>query len=138
MEGSVGSRRAVVFLTILGLAFAGCGGDDDNDDASDPPETVDSGLAVQQDAEAKADARNLVVLVEVCYVDNQDYSQCLDAGSGEDVGAATVQASSAMEFMVISPSESGNEFRVGKGAGGALERTCEQPAEGGCPASGKW
>jgi hypothetical protein len=138
MEGPVGSRRAVVVLTAFAFALAGCGGDDDDNGSDEAADTVDSGAAVEQDAQAKADGRNLVTLVEVCYVDSQDYTQCVDAAGTEDVGQATVEAPSASEFVVISPSESGNEFRVTKGADGALERSCEEPGEGGCPASGSW
>ena len=134
----MGSRRAVVFLTAAALAFAGCGGDDDDDSGLEEPTTVDTQAAVQQDAVAKSDARELVTFVEACFIDGQDYTQCIDAAGGEDVGAATVEAPSAMEFTVISPSESGNEFRITKGADGALERTCEEPGEGGCSADGSW
>jgi hypothetical protein len=133
----MGSRRAVVFVTVLALALAGCG-DDDDDNGSDEPTTVEAGAAVGQDAEAKANARELVTFVEACYIDNQDYSQCLDASGQEDVGEATVEAPSAAEFVVISPSASGNEFRITKRGGGALELTCETPGEGGCPEGGTW
>ena len=131
----MGSRRAGVFLTVLACALAGCGDDDDPDE---PAETVDSGLAIERDKQAKADARNLVALVEVCFVDAMDYTQCLDAAGGEDVGEATVEAPSASEFVVTAPSESGNVFSVTKGAEGALERTCEEPGEGGCAEDGSW
>ncbi len=133
----MGSRRAVVCLTVLALALAGCGDDDDNG-SDEAVETVDSGLALEQDRQAQADARNLVALVEVCFVDSQDYTQCEDAAGEEDVGQATVEATSATEFVVTSPSESGNEFTVTKGADGALERTCTEPGEGGCALDGSW
>jgi hypothetical protein len=134
----MGSRRAGVFLTAVAFALAGCGGDDDDNGSDEPADTVDSGAAVEQDAQAKIDARTLLTHVEVCYIDSQDYTQCVDAAGGEDVGEATVEASSASEFAVISPSESGNEFRITMGADGTSERTCEEPGEGGCPASGTW
>jgi hypothetical protein len=138
MEGPVGSRRAVVLLTVLGLALAGCGGDDDDasDDAAEP--TVDAGLALKQDKQAEADARNLVLLLETCFVQQQDYTRCLDAAGEEDVGQATVESSAPGEYTVISPSESGNEFRIEKGASSTLQRTCEEPGSGDCPASGRW
>ncbi len=136
----MGSRRAVVFLTVLAFALAGCGGDDNNgsDGSDEAVETVDAGLALEQDAQAKADARELVTFVEACYVDSQDYTQCVDAAGKEDVGQATVEAPSATEFVVTSVSESGNEFTVTKGADGALERTCTEPGEGGCAEDGSW
>ena len=134
----MGSRRAVVFLTVLGLALAGCGEDDDNasDDAAES--TVDAGVATQQDAGAKADARELVTFVEACFIDQQDYTRCLDAAGTEDVGEATIEASAPGGYVVISPSESGNEFRIEKAASSTLQRTCEEPGSGGCPASGRW
>jgi hypothetical protein len=135
MEGPVGSRRAVVFLTVLGLALTGCGGDDD-DDESEP--AGDSQLALQQDAEAKINARVLTSLVEACFVDNQDYTQCEDAAGNEDVGQATVEAPSQTHFVVTSPSESGNEFELANGEGGGLVRNCTEPGDGGCPSSGEW
>jgi hypothetical protein len=138
MEGPVGSRRAVVFLTAFAFALAGCGGDDDDDNGSDEPTTVDTQAAIQQDSRAKADARELVTFVEACFVDNQDYTQCVDAAGGEDVGEATVEAPSASEFVVTASSESGNEFRVTKTEDGALERTCTEPGEGGCAGDGSW
>ena len=134
----MGSRRAVVVLTVVGLALAGCGGDDDDssDDAAET--TVDAGLALEQDKQAEADARNLVLLLETCFVEQQDYTRCLDSASGEDVGQATVEASAPGQYIVISPSESGNEFRIEKGASSTLQRTCEEPGSGDCPANGRW
>lgn len=135
----MGSRRAVLALTGLALALGGCGEDDDeNGPEAVTDTTAETQLAVQQDAEAKANARNLAVLVEVCFVDNQDYSKCLEAAGGEDVGQATVEAPSANEYVVISPSESGNEFRFEKAANGGDERTCEEPGTGGCADDGTW
>ena len=133
----MGSRRAVVFLTVVGLALAGCGGDDD-DASDDAAETVDAGLALEQDKQAEADARNLVLLLETCFVEQQDYTRCLDTAGGEDVGQATVESSGPGEYTVISPSESGNEFRIEKSASSTLQRTCEEPGSGDCPASGRW
>jgi hypothetical protein len=134
----VGSRRVVLFLTIAALAFAGCGGDDDENGSEEATETVDTQLAIEQDRQAQADARNLVALVETCFVDVQDYTQCPDAAGGEDVGQATVEAPSATEFVVTAPSESGNEFVVAKTPDGGLVRTCEEPGEGDCGADGTW
>jgi hypothetical protein len=138
MEGPVGSRRAVVFLTVLGLALVGCGGDDDDASDDTAETTVDAALAIDQDKQAESDARNLVLLLETCFVEQQDYTRCLDAAGGEDVGQATVEASAPGGYTVISPSESGNEFRIEKGASSTLQRTCEEPGSGDCPANGRW
>ena len=132
MEGPVGPRRAVLFLTLI--ALAGCSGDDN--DTTEPP--VDAALAREQDKRAEADARNFVLLLETCFVEQQDYTRCLDAAGEEDVGQATVESSAPGEYTVISPSESGNEFRIEKGASSTLQRTCKEPGSGDCPASGRW
>jgi hypothetical protein len=127
----MGSPKAVVVLAAFALALASCGGDDNG---SDEPTQAD----LQQDAQAKQNARILESLVEVCYVDSMDYTQCIDAAGNEDVGQSTVDAPSPTEVVVTSPSESGNEFTLTKGANGALERTCTEPGKGGCSADGSW
>ena len=132
----MGSRRIGVFLSVV--ALAGCGGDDDGNGGSEATDTEAAEAAVEQDARAKSDARNLVTLVETCYVDRMDYSACADAAGGEDVGEATVEGATASTYTVVSPSESGNEFRLGKTDAGALERTCDAAGEGGCRADGSW
>jgi hypothetical protein len=128
MEGPVGPRRAVVLLTVLGLALTGCGGDDDEP----------AGNALEQDMQAQANARKLVLSLETCFVEQQDYTRCIESAGGEGGGEATVESSAPGTYIVISPSESGNEFRVEKGAGSTLERTCEEPGSGECPANGRW
>ena len=138
----MGSRRIGVFLTVGALAFAGCGGDDDDDggggESAGGTDTQPEQSALQQDAEARRDGRLLVSYVEACFAGEQDYSACRDAAAGEDVGEATVETADAATFTIVSPSESGNEFRVEKTGAGALERTCETAGEGGCSADGSW
>ena len=139
----MGSRRAALFLTTALVAFAGCGGDDDDEDtgggggASTTAEPA--GDAVQQDAKAKSGARTLVTLVEACVIDTGDYSGCKEPDTtGQTVEDATVESAAATTFVIVSPSESGNEFRIEKTDAGALERTCETAGEGGCEADGTW
>ena len=136
----MGSRRIGVFLTVAALAFAGCGGDDDNGDngGASTTDTAASGGAAQQDAQAKSNARELVTYVEACYAGEQDYSACQDAAAGEDLGEATVETADAATFSIVSPSESGNEFRIDRTAAGVLKRTCDTAGEGGCEADGTW
>jgi type IV pilus assembly protein PilA len=136
MEGPVGSCRAGVLL--IGLVLAGCGGGDDDGDLADLTKTLAEQTAVSQDAQAKSDARNLVTYVEVCFTEQMDYSGCRDAAGGEDVGDATVASAGAATYTIVSPSESGNEFRIGKSRAGAITRACETRGEGGCPANGAW
>src|SRR5688500_17220219 len=112
MEGPMGSRRAVLTLIVVAL-LAGCGGDDDDGDngSAGGTDTQSEQAAAGQDAQAKSDARELVTYVEACYADQMDYSGCKDAAAGEDLGAATVESADATTFTIVSPSESGNEFR---------------------------
>lgn len=135
----MGSRRIGVFLTVAALLVAGCGDDDDDSgDSGGSPDTQAAPAALEQDATAKAGARTLATFVEACFAGEQDYSACQDAAAGEEVGEATVETADAATFAIVSPSESGNEFRIEKTAGGAMERTCETAGEGGCSADGTW
>lgn len=132
------SRWLGIFFILVAL-FAGCGGDDDDDGGgSATTETAATQDAVQQDAEAKSAARELVSFVEACFVDQMSYSGCENAAEGEDLGEATVEAATDTTFTVVSPSESGNEFRLEKTEAGELERTCETAGEGGCGPDGTW
>lgn len=130
------SRWLGIFFILVAL-FAGCGGDDD-DGGSATTETAATQDAVQQDAEAKSAARELVSFVEACFVDQMSYSGCENAAEGEDLGEATVEGATDTTFTVVSPSESGNEFRLEKTEAGELERTCETAGEGGCGPDGTW
>lgn len=136
----MGSRRTVlVFLILAALAGAGCGDDDDNGDSGDGGTDTQVDLAAAgQDAQAKSDARKLVTFLEACFVDQMDYSACKDAAGGEDVGEATVESADVATYTIVSPSESGNDFRIEKTDAGELERTCETAGEGGCGADGSW
>lgn len=135
----MGSRRLGIFLILVAL-FAGCGGDDDDGDSGGTAttDTVAAQDAAQQDADAKSAARELVTFVEACYVDQMTYSGCETAGEGEDLGEATVEDATDTTYTIVSPSESGNEFRAEKTAAGDLERTCDTAGEGGCRAGGGW
>jgi hypothetical protein len=137
----VGPRRLGVCLSIAALAVAGCGGDDDEGGGTTTAAMTTAQPAATpaaQDAEAKANARNVVVLLEACFVDQQDYSACREAARTEEVGPATVESADAATYTVVSPSESGNEFRAEKTAAGTLERTCETAGAGGCRPNGTW
>ena len=141
------SRRTVAAVsTALVLLLGGCGSDDKEET---PAETqaqteTETGAAVQQDAEAKKNARSLVTELEACFVDQQDYSACQEPeGSalplGGEPGQVEVTEADAAEFTIVAHSESGNEFTITKGAEGELERTCEAAGseEGGC-SEGTW
>ena len=125
---------------MLMVALAGCGEEDDGGarDTTVGTDTQAEQSPAAQDAQAKSDARELVTHVEACYADQQNYSACRDAARGEDVGRALVVSADAATFTVVSPSESGNEFRLDRTRQGTLRRTCTAPGEAGCPANGRW
>ena len=136
----MGSRRAGVLLIALALV-AGCG--DDNEDENDgggSTATTETAAAspAAQDAQAKADARELTTVLEACYADQQDYSACRRAEGWDDVGEARVESATATDYTIVSPSGSGNEFRLAKRADGSMTRECVEPGRAGCPSSGRW
>lgn len=158
------SRIAIVAVSVIAvLLFAGCGGSDDKKDEKKPAaqaatqaeapaeESVeaeapaDGGDPESQDAEAKANARNLVSEVETCFLDQQDYTACQEPEASElplgtDVGQVEVSEADVAEYTVAAHSESGNEFTITKGPDGTVERACDASAgseEGGC-ADGTW
>jgi hypothetical protein len=138
------SRRAVLILTTAALALAGCG--DDEEEVGGGTATLETTTteaapdAGGGDGEAKANARTMVTAVEACYIDSMDYATCTAAATelGEDVGDATVEDATATTFVVVSPSNTGNEFRIEKGEDGTIERTCDAAGEGGCGPDGTW
>jgi hypothetical protein len=136
-------------VAALGLALAGCGDDEksNRDKAYTPPpkptQQAATGDAARQDAEAKAQARELATGVEACYVDQQTYEACTEPeGVNVPIGSAGGQAEvsevALAAYTVAAHSKSGNSFEIAKGDDGSMSRTCEKPGNGGCPASGKW
>jgi hypothetical protein len=139
----MGSRRAGVFLIAALVALSGCGGGDKKDDgggaSTTPSDAATTPAATGQgDAQAKVGARTLVTYVEACYVDSMDYSTCKDPAAGEDVAAATVDSATATTYVIVSPSDSGNEFRIEKGEDGSTTQTCDTAGEGDCGPDGTW
>ena len=137
----MGSRRIGIFLTFVALATAvGCGSDDDDGDSGSAATTEEQSIeaAGEQDAAAKAAARELVTHVETCFVEQQSYAGCENAGEGADLGQATVESATDTSFTIVSPSESGNTFRLEKKKDGSLERICDTPGTGQCGPEGTW
>ena len=141
----------IAAIAVLALAVAGCGGGGGKSNrakAYTPRATTGSdfqatGGADQQDAEAKANARNLVAEVETCFVDQQDYSMCkqpagtkLPLGSGP--GQVEVSAAATATYTVVAHSKSGTNFEVKKDDRGAVTRSCDKDGQGGCKAGGSW
>lgn len=100
-----------------------------------------------QDAEAKANARQLLTHVESCAVEASGYDECdtiselgpvnLDWGSG--AGQVSVTAASGSGYTIVARSRSGTDFRIVRsGVGTPPLRTCSDPSSGGCRAGGDW
>jgi type IV pilus assembly protein PilA len=100
-----------------------------------------------QDGSAKSDARNLVSHVESCFVQRQDYDDCVTAAAlnptGLDIGTGRgrVEASAAdggKTFVITAHSQSGNDFTITKTTSGTSVRSCSTSGgatNGGCNGS---
>jgi hypothetical protein len=126
-------------VLLIAAGFASCGSSD--------KKPVDMGDPVKQDAAAKADARNVVTLVEVCYTDSQSYVACTPAkvqagntGSGLAFGSAPGQVElvpAEQGYTVTAHSRSGNTFVITRDPSGATGRSCTVKVKGGCD-NGRW
>jgi type IV pilus assembly protein PilA len=97
-----------------------------------------------QDADAKSNARNIIMVVEACETVQQDYRDCesddvpgiRDAGIalGGGRGQVVVTSDQKHSFLIVSRSRSGNVFRLARTDGGKADRSCSVVTEdrGGC------
>jgi hypothetical protein len=139
--------RILIALMMCCAALVGCGGSDEK--SSDAATADPAQDAASHDADAKADARELVAHIETCFAENATYESCSLAEDGTIDGTTTPfpeQAASgdlatevsADGYTVTATSESGNSFVITKEGGGPLVRTCETEGQGGCPDGGSW
>jgi hypothetical protein len=139
--------RIWIGLMLCCAALGGCGGSDEK--SADAAKADSAQDAASHDADAKADARELVTHLETCFVTEGSYEPCSLKEDGTVGGTETPfpeQASSgdlatevtADGYTVTATSETGNSFVISKQGGGPLERTCETEGQGGCPSSGSW
>lgn len=99
-----------------------------------------------QDADAKANARNLLTQVEACRTDRRAARDCDTEAElqerGLKLGSAPgqVEVADATEdtYVVKAHSRSGNEFRISQAADGRATRSCDTAGRSGCPAGGAW
>lgn len=95
-----------------------------------------------QDASAKSDARNMMGLLEACFLDNQTYRgtgtgrSCVSGQTGLDVGAGPGQVRlsgvSAAGYTIVAKSHSNNTFKIARNARtGVVTRSCTGNG-GGC------
>ena len=101
------------------------------------------------DADAKANARNLVSLVDACYTGKNDYSQCADVPGlggnlgipyGSNPGEASVTDSAVDHYTVTAVSVAktngtNNTFSISRDDQGVISRSCS--GGGGCH-NGTW
>jgi type IV pilus assembly protein PilA len=93
-----------------------------------------------QDADAKANARNLLTQVESCRVTEGDYQQCtppIMATTGLLIGSSPgevdMTSSSTDSFVITAFSRSGTDFLITRtNAVGDVVRTCTNPGHAGC------
>jgi type IV pilus assembly protein PilA len=99
-----------------------------------------------QDASAKSDARNAISQVESCFADTQDYTKCDSAAElktagvtgvkvGTNKGQVNIAATSATVYSVEAYSQSNTKWKIAKNSDGELDRTCDSPGQGSCPAA---
>jgi type IV pilus assembly protein PilA len=99
-----------------------------------------------QDASAKSDARNAVVQVETCFIDERSYAKCNDAADAAmyaseiDWDKITVSTSGIGTnlFEVDAVSGSGGHLFIKKSSAGTFGRTCSPVGKGACTAAGTW
>jgi type IV pilus assembly protein PilA len=100
-----------------------------------------------QDASAKSDARNAVSQVESCFVDEQNYANCVKSSTSTSTGlqdanlpsSVTVTAGgTGLAYTVEATSASTNKFRIKKTTSGTYTRDCDTTGKGACPSSGTW
>ena len=136
-----------VALGVLAVGGAACG-KSNRKSAYHLPATAATtpaagGNADQQDAVAKADARNFVSGLEACFVDQQTYTNCkkpagINVPIGSGPGQVELAKAGSATYTVVAHSGSGTNFKIDKGASGVATRICDKPGTGGCPAGGSW
>ena len=99
-----------------------------------------------RDASAKSDARNAVVQVETCFIDERSYDNCDGPtdramyASEIDWGKITVTTAGLGGdiFKVDAVSGSGSHFLITKTSDGRFERTCSPAGKGACRSDSTW
>jgi type IV pilus assembly protein PilA len=99
-----------------------------------------------RDASAKSDARNAVVQVETCVIDERSYDNCDGPtdramyASDIDWGTITVTTTGIGGdlFRVDAVSGSGNHFFITKKGDGRFDRTCTTGGHGACRSDETW
>jgi type IV pilus assembly protein PilA len=99
--------------------------------------------AMAEDADAKANARNLVSYVDSCFTVSEDFNNCQtqaaveadDLPWGSGPGEVSVTDTTKNTFEITALSKSGNTFIINRSIRDGAVRTCTGDA--GCK-NGKW
>jgi prepilin-type N-terminal cleavage/methylation domain-containing protein len=95
------------------------------------------------DAGAKSILGNAQIAVETAFHETNTYATTVAALQGDEPALATgagstmQYASSATGYEIRVRSASGTEFTLVQ-EGLIIDRSCNRPGHGGCPASGRW
>ena len=107
-------------------------------------------LNAAKDTGPKANAQSVQTMVDACYAQTQDYTQCktqevLEAGSasglswGAEANQVGVAAANATSYVITAKgSPKTQEFIITKVSGGSPTRSCKETGKGGCPSGGSW
>ena len=133
------SRALMTVLTVLALAAAGCGDDEETTSGGASGAT---GASSANDAAAQANARNAQVAIETYATDNagsyagaspEELAQIEPSLNAGDLEVVSTDSS----YTVSALAPSGATYSV-DGGGGPADYTCEPPGTGDCPDSGDW
>ena len=136
------SRKLTMALTVLALAAAGCGDDEDTTATDGASGATGASSSSAGDTDAQVAARNAQVAIEVYATDNNgSYAGASPEELGQidpslETGDLEV-VSTASSYTVSVLAASGATYSV-DGGGGPAEYTCEPPGTGNCPDSGGW
>ena len=97
------------------------------------------------DVEAKQTVSNLVMHLETCNVDRDDFRDCVDDAGlraagftpGDRARQIEVRDVERRAYIAVGHSATGSEFRIHRASDGRF-RSCDPPGEGGCRAGASW
>jgi hypothetical protein len=143
--------RRVALLMVSASFVAGCGGSgkattaviEQQPGGQNVIANYDAQRARGLDSEAKSDARNMVVQLEVCATDHAgSYAHCANLGNtGLPIGPGPGQVETTtadVTYTVTAHSRSGNTFQLIKDASGTTRRTCQVRSDAGGCLGGTW
>jgi hypothetical protein len=136
MDARRRSALSLASLLALGALACGCGSGPGDGAAAGGTGTIDlpTERMAGADAQAKADVRNAVSQMEVCFTERQTYSSC-----PPDLHAPRVSATGTPTgYAVTARSSSGNAFVMSRSQDGSVKRTCRSAGRAGCPSTGTW